>query len=110
GALGTRTTGGRHPPCPKPARRPPPCQEHHRRATAPRFPGGWRGSLACRAVTGGDVQTATRTLAEDASKALLAPFGVPFAPERVAADPDEAVAAADELGYPVVVKLNGDRI
>jgi acetyl-CoA synthetase (ADP-forming) len=61
-------------------------------------------------VTGGDSNTATRTLAEEASKALLAPFGVPFAPERVVPGPSEAVAAAGELGYPVVLKLNGETI
>lgn len=52
----------------------------------------------------------TRTLSEAGSKALLAGFGVPVAPERVVPDPESAVAAADELGYPVVVKLCGDAI
>jgi acetyl-CoA synthetase (ADP-forming) len=56
------------------------------------------------------VNTTTRTLAEEASKALLAPFGVPFAPERVAPGVGEAVDAAEELGYPVVLKLNGEKI
>lgn len=50
------------------------------------------------------------TLSEAASKDLLGPFGVPFAPERVVATPGDAVAAAEGLGYPVVVKLNGDAI
>jgi acyl-CoA synthetase (NDP forming) len=50
------------------------------------------------------------TLSEAASKQLLARFGVPFAPERIVGTPDEAVAAADELAYPVVAKLNGDAI
>jgi acetyltransferase len=53
---------------------------------------------------------ATRTLSESESKALLADYGVPMAGERLAATPDDAVAAADELGYPVVAKLNGDAI
>jgi acetate---CoA ligase (ADP-forming) subunit beta len=47
------------------------------------------------------------TLSEAASKQLLAGFGVPFAPERVVGSADEAVGAADDLGYPVVVKLGG---
>ncbi|HEX2577147.1 MAG TPA: acetate--CoA ligase family protein [Aquihabitans sp.] len=51
-----------------------------------------------------------RTLSEADSKALLATHGVPFAPERVVATPAEAVAAATEIGLPVVVKLNGDAI
>jgi acetyl-CoA synthetase (ADP-forming) len=52
----------------------------------------------------------TRTLSEDASKAMLAPFGVPFADERVVPGVGEAEDAADELGYPVVLKLNGEGI
>ncbi len=52
----------------------------------------------------------SRTLPEDESKALLAGFGVPFAPEVVAADVEAAVAAAGEVGYPVVAKLNGEGI
>lgn len=51
-----------------------------------------------------------RTLAEDESKRLLAGYGVPFAPEVAVPGADAAVAAADELGYPVVAKLNGEGI
>jgi acetyltransferase len=50
------------------------------------------------------------TLSEADSKALLAPLGVPFAPERVVSTAQEAEAAAAELGFPVVVKLGGDAI
>jgi acetate---CoA ligase (ADP-forming) subunit beta len=50
------------------------------------------------------------TLSEADSKALLAGFGLPVLPERVVPDPGAAAAAADELGYPVVVKLCGDAI
>jgi len=50
------------------------------------------------------------TLSEAASKALLGAYGVPFPDERVVATPDAAVAAAGEIGYPVVVKLGGDGI
>jgi acetyl-CoA synthetase (ADP-forming) len=50
------------------------------------------------------------TLSEARSKELLGGFGVPFAPERVVSDADGAVAAAAELGLPVVVKLGGDGI
>ena len=39
-----------------------------------------------------------------ATRRLLAAYGIPLVGERLAATPDEAVAAADELGYPVVVK------
>ncbi len=51
--------------------------------------------------------TNSRTLSEAASKALLREFGVPFAAERVVADPEAAVRAAEEIGFPVVVKLGG---
>src|SRR5437773_863308 len=47
------------------------------------------------------------TLSEADSKQLLAAYGVPVAPERVVTSPDEAVTAAEELGWPVVAKLCG---
>jgi acetyl-CoA synthetase (ADP-forming) len=50
------------------------------------------------------------TLSEAASKALMRAHGVPVADDREVADASAAVAAADELGYPVVVKLCGDTI
>jgi acetyl-CoA synthetase (ADP-forming) len=52
----------------------------------------------------------SQTLSEADSKALLAGFGVPIAPERLATTPEEAVEAAAELGYPVAVKLCGDAV
>ena len=52
----------------------------------------------------------TATLSESDSKALLGSFGLPLLAERVVADGEAAAAAADELGYPVVVKLCGDAI
>jgi len=39
-----------------------------------------------------------------AAHTLLDAYGIPLVPERSAASPDEAVAAALELGFPVVVK------
>ncbi len=47
------------------------------------------------------------TLSEHESKQLLAEHGVRVPPERLAASADEAVRAADQLGYPVVAKLCG---
>jgi acyl-CoA synthetase (NDP forming) len=52
----------------------------------------------------------SRTLSEHASRDLLRPHGVPFARAARAADPDEAATAAAAIGFPVVVKLGGDRI
>lgn len=54
--------------------------------------------------------SAHRTLSEVESKALLASYGVPIASERVVDSAAAAGAAADELGYPVVAKLNGGSI
>ena len=51
-----------------------------------------------------------RTLSERDSKHLLASYGIPVAEERLVASADEAVRAADALGYPVVAKLNGEGI
>ena len=50
------------------------------------------------------------TLAEAQSKQLLGSYGLEIAAERVVATPEDAVAAAREIGLPVVVKLNGDGI
>jgi acetyl-CoA synthetase (ADP-forming) len=51
-----------------------------------------------------------RTLSEADSKALLAPLGVPFAPERLVTSAEEAAAAAAELGMPVAAKLCGEQV
>ncbi len=56
------------------------------------------------------IENSTSTLSERESKATLAEFGVPFLDERVVDTSPEAVEAADALGYPVVLKLNGDAI
>jgi acetate---CoA ligase (ADP-forming) len=46
---------------------------------------------------------------EAEAKRLLAAAGVPFAPEKIARTAAAAVAAADAIGYPVVMKvLSGD--
>lgn len=52
----------------------------------------------------------SRTLSEADSKAFLGGHGVPFAPERLVGDADAAVAAANEVGLPVAIKLCGDNV
>jgi acyl-CoA synthetase (NDP forming) len=52
----------------------------------------------------------TRTLSEYASKQLVRSFGVPVVREKRVADVEAAVGAAAEVGFPVVVKLCGERI
>src|SRR5437667_363157 len=51
-----------------------------------------------------------RTLSEHDSTALLRRFGVPFVARKQVATPDDAAAAASDLGFPVVVKLAGEGI
>jgi acetyl coenzyme A synthetase (ADP forming)-like protein len=50
------------------------------------------------------VAGADRWLEPDEARRLLQAYGIPVVDERTALDADGAVAAADELGYPVVVK------
>lgn len=50
------------------------------------------------------------TLSEADSKQLLARHGVPLPGEQTVATAVEAVRAANEIGFPVVVKLCGDAI
>lgn len=52
----------------------------------------------------------SRTLSEADSKALLAGHGIRFAPEHLVVDATDAVAAAEELGCPVALKLCGEHV
>jgi acetate---CoA ligase (ADP-forming) subunit beta len=47
------------------------------------------------------------TLSEAESKRVLATYGVAFPSEREVHDPGAAAQAAEEVGYPVVLKLGG---
>jgi acyl-CoA synthetase (NDP forming) len=49
-----------------------------------------------------------RILGERAAKAVLGKYGIKSPPERQAKNADEAVKAAKELGYPVVLKADGE--
>jgi acetyltransferase len=53
------------------------------------------------------VAAAPGPLSEHESALLLERYGVPFAPRRRASTPEEAAAAARDLGCPVVVKVDG---
>ena len=57
-----------------------------------------------RATTGRTILT------EFESKQVLAAYGIPTAKTMIAATADEAVKAADEIGYPVVLKLYSETI
>ena len=49
-----------------------------------------------------------KVLGEREAKAVLGKYGIRSAPERQARNAEEAVKAAAELGYPVVLKADGD--
>lgn len=53
------------------------------------------------------VRGAAGPLSEYDSGALLEAYGIAVAPRRLAASQEAAVAAAEELGFPVVVKAHG---
>lgn len=52
----------------------------------------------------------SHTLSEHESKSLLRSYGLPLAAELLVADPDAAVAAAEQIGLPIVLKLCGNSI
>ena len=49
-----------------------------------------------------------RTLNEFTSKRILSEWGIPVTRERLARTPDEVIAAARAIGYPVVLKVASD--
>jgi len=55
-------------------------------------------------------QEQRQILTEVESKALLAAYGIPIVPTTLAHSPAEAMAAANGMGYPVVVKLYSQTI
>ena len=58
-----------------------------------------------------EVRGSGRTiLTEYESKQVLAAYGIPTVETRLAQSADEAVAVAEEIGYPVVLKLNSETI
>ena len=49
-------------------------------------------------------------LTEHESKKVLAAYGIPTVTSKIATSADAAVAAAEEIGYPVVLKLHSETI
>lgn len=64
---------------------------------------------AARMIAGAR-QRGRTLLTESESKQLLATYGIPTLPTEVAFSEDEAVAAAERIGYPVVIKLHSETI
>lgn len=54
--------------------------------------------------------TSSEWLPVATTEAILQAYGIPFTPSRRCADPGAAVAAAHELGYPVVVKAEAPEL
>jgi acetyltransferase len=69
------------------------------------------GARASVEAIGTEVRRAGRTvLTEFESKNVLTAYAIPTVETRIAKDPSEAVATADALGYPVVLKLFSETI
>ena len=49
-------------------------------------------------------------LTEHESKQVLAAYGIPTVPSHIASSLEEAIKAADDIGYPVVLKLHSETI
>jgi acetate---CoA ligase (ADP-forming) len=67
-------------------------------------PTGIDAAAARRIVEGALGEAPDAWLDPAGTRELLSSYGVPVVPERLAADADQAVAAAEELGFPAVVK------
>jgi acetyltransferase len=58
-----------------------------------------------------DAKAKGRTiLTEQESKQVLAAYDLPTPPSRIALTPEEAMAAAEAIGYPAVVKLHSETV
>ena len=67
-------------------------------------------AAAARRVIGDALAQKRTVLTEIESKDVLAAFGIPVAETVAAADAGAAVAAADRIGYPVVLKIDSPDI
>ncbi|MFI5184805.1 MAG: acetate--CoA ligase family protein, partial [Vicinamibacteria bacterium] len=79
----------------------------------PSLPGhdeGRSGREAAARIIGGARKAGRSLLTELESKELLAAYGIPTVPTRWARSESEAVAMAEAMGFPVVVKLHSETI
>ncbi len=63
-----------------------------------------------KAIIEGARKAGRSLLTEYESKELLSAYGIPTVPSKIARSVEEAVAAAGEIGYPVVLKLHSETI
>lgn len=61
-------------------------------------------------IIAGALAKGLKSLSEHDSKLLVEKYNVPIAPEKIGKSLDEALAAASEIGYPVVLKAEGPEI
>lgn len=80
--------------------------------TTPHTPAVNGGATTCtaRQVIDQARKEGRTILTEHESKQVLAAYGIPTVETRVAATAEDAVAAANALGYPVVLKLHSETI
>jgi acetyltransferase len=80
----------------------------------PKLPNGSEGTDIQRELAVEIIEKARQAgrtiLTEYESKQLLAAYGIPTVVTRIATDVDEAVRLADEIDYPVVLKLHSETI
>jgi len=74
-------------------------------AALSRFAQGYGKAIAPVAVTAAAQPLPAGPINEAEAKRLLGAAGIPFAPEKIARARDEAVAAANSIGFPVVLKV-----
>ncbi|MBV8268153.1 MAG: bifunctional acetate--CoA ligase family protein/GNAT family N-acetyltransferase [Planctomycetaceae bacterium] len=65
---------------------------------------------AASALIAGVRETGRAFMTEAESKRLLALYGIPTVPTQIAASEDQAVVAAEKVGFPVVLKLHSETI
>ncbi|MBY0432107.1 MAG: acetate--CoA ligase family protein, partial [Rhodospirillales bacterium] len=65
---------------------------------------------AARAITRAALEAGHRVLDEQQAMAVLAAYGIPHVPTRLAATTDETPSLATELGFPVALKIWSDDI
>jgi acetyltransferase len=65
----------------------------------------YRDDLAARRIVLGALAEGREWLTEPEVEDVLAAYGLPSVPSRIAANAEEAAALADRIGYPVAIKI-----
>ncbi len=74
--------------------------------TPPSLPVDFEPDTAvARAIVEKALSAGRELLSEPEAKALLSAYGIPVVETHIAADPEEAVRIANEIGYPVALKI-----